>query len=183
MLLINNMTDKKRYIPIVLGTARESRESEKVAKFMKEQAQDFGFETEIIDVRDYRWGETVPAWIEDKRTAPWQDIVSRADGLVVVCPEYNHGYPGELKILLDGAYKEYAEKPIGLCGVSNGTIDGARVVENLRPVLIALNAVPINYAMYFGAVADLFEGGTLKNPQEYKEQARGMFEQMALYFK
>lgn len=43
------------YVPIILGTAREGRESEKAAKFVLQEAIKYGLKnTEIIDVRDFR---------------------------------------------------------------------------------------------------------------------------------
>ena len=42
------------YIPIILGTAREGRQSEKVARFMLAETVNYGLESEIIDVREYR---------------------------------------------------------------------------------------------------------------------------------
>jgi multimeric flavodoxin WrbA len=42
------------YIPLILGTAREGRQSEKVAKFIYGLAQKAGLETEIVDIREYR---------------------------------------------------------------------------------------------------------------------------------
>lgn len=41
-------------IPVILGTAREGRFSDKVAKFILEQVKKAGITSEIIDVRDYR---------------------------------------------------------------------------------------------------------------------------------
>jgi multimeric flavodoxin WrbA len=41
-------------IPIILGTAREGRQSEKAANFMLQKAIEAGFESEIMDSRDYR---------------------------------------------------------------------------------------------------------------------------------
>ncbi|OYV07689.1 MAG: hypothetical protein CG444_214, partial [Methanosaeta sp. ASP1-2] len=38
------------YIPIILGTAREGRQSEKAARFMLQKALEAGVESEIIDV-------------------------------------------------------------------------------------------------------------------------------------
>jgi len=175
------MADKKMYVPVILGTARKERASEKVAQFVLAQAGLYGFETELVDVRDYLYGETIPPWVKDERSTPWKNIAARADGFIIVCPEYNHGYAGELKILLDSAYTEYEKKPIGLCGVSSGVLRGARGVENLRQVLIALRSVPINNAVYFGNVAGLFEGDTLKDPEFYEKKAKGMFDQLASY--
>jgi len=46
------------YAPVMLGTAREGRQSEKAAKFMLQEATNAGLESEIIDVRDYRTAAT-----------------------------------------------------------------------------------------------------------------------------
>jgi len=46
--------------------------------------------------------------------------MSRADALVVVSPEYNHGYSGLLKHALDSCLKEYVHKAAGVVGVSAG---------------------------------------------------------------
>ena len=67
----------------------------------------------------------------------------RADGLVIVAPEYNHGYPGILKHALDTNLKEYIHKPVGLCGVSAGGFGGTRVIESLLPVMRELGMVTI----------------------------------------
>jgi multimeric flavodoxin WrbA len=42
------------YIPVILGTARLGRQSEKAALFMLQKAREADLESEIIDVRDYR---------------------------------------------------------------------------------------------------------------------------------
>ena len=42
------------YIPVILGTAREGRQSEKVARFLLAEAKNAGLESEIIDVSEYR---------------------------------------------------------------------------------------------------------------------------------
>src|SRR5437899_1401383 len=42
--------------------------------------------------------------------------VARADGLIIVAPEYNHSFPGLLKHVLDTNLKEYIHKAVGGCG-------------------------------------------------------------------
>ena len=69
--------------------------------------------------------------------------VSRSDGLIIVTPEYNHGYPGLLKHALDMNLKEYIHKAVGICGVSAGPSGGARVTEALLPVMRELGLVTI----------------------------------------
>jgi NAD(P)H-dependent FMN reductase len=91
--------------------------------------------------------------------------MARADGLVLVCPEYNHGYPGALKALLDTCLKEYIHKAVGVVGVSAGPYGGTRAIEALLPVLRELGLVTIFWDVNFANVRSLFaEDGTLKDP-------------------
>lgn len=86
----------------------------------------------------------------------------RADALVLVVPEYNHGYPGLLKHVLDTNLKEYIHKAVGICGVSTGRLGGTRVIENLLPVLRELGLVTIFWDGNFSSVQHLFAtNGTL----------------------
>ena len=63
--------------------------------------------------------------------------------------------------------KEYIHKAVGICGVSAGPFGGARVIENLAPVMRELGLVIIFEDVNFGAVQTLFdELGELLN-QEY----------------
>jgi NAD(P)H-dependent FMN reductase len=50
--------------------------------------------------------------------------------MVIVTPEYNHGYPGLLKHVLDSNLKEYIHKAVGLCGVSAGGLSDLSEVRS-----------------------------------------------------
>jgi len=155
----------KLFLPLLVGTARAERRSEQAARYVFEEMEKYGFETQFVDVRDHLFGSTVAAWVDDQRAKPWRELMTRADGLVIVSPEYNHGYPGELKILLDSAYNEYAGKPVAICGVSNGVFGGSRMIENLRTALLAMQLLPILGSASFPKVQDLFdESGVCKDP-------------------
>lgn len=151
------------FIPVVLGTARVDRRSELAAQYMFEQTQAYGLPSELVDVRTMTINETIPSWVEDADATGWRKLVAKADGLIIVSPEYNHGYPGELKMLLDRAYDEYKQKPVAVCGTGGG-LGGARMVEGLRTVLIELSMVPIRNAIYFSGIKELFdEEGRIKD--------------------
>ena len=168
-------------IPVILGTARSGRQSEKVAKYILEETKKAGFETELIDVRDLKTDATdnTQASPQAKRLSP---KIEKADALIIVSPEYNHGYPGELKMMLDLIYDQYAGKPVGFCGVSAGGLGGARVVEQLRQVVIELHMLPIREALYFPAVQNLFdEKGRMKDPGAYKDRIKSFLDELTRY--
>ncbi len=175
------MAGNKLFVPVILGTAREGRQSEKAAKFVLEEAKKFGFDAELIDVRDYRLAAT-----DNTEASPTarklSQKTSRADGFIIVSPEYNHGYPGELKMMLDLLYSQYAQKPVGICGVSAGGLGGARMVEQLRQVCIEFHMVPIREAIYFPAVQDLFDDfGVIRDAKAYAGRMKRFFEELAYY--
>ncbi|MGH2412960.1 MAG: NADPH-dependent FMN reductase, partial [Microcystaceae cyanobacterium] len=109
------MLDSPLFIPVILGTPRKGRQSEYVANFIVQQIGDRdNVETGLIDIRN------LPIAINDAgesvKDPNFSAKVERADGLVIVAPEYNHGYPGLLKHVLDTNLKEYVHKAVGLCG-------------------------------------------------------------------
>ncbi|HEY0385109.1 MAG TPA: NAD(P)H-dependent oxidoreductase, partial [Pyrinomonadaceae bacterium] len=135
---------------------RQGRASESVARFVFEElSKHEGVETELIDIRDIRLpiddaGEAI-------KDSKFSAQMSRADGLVIVTPEYNHGYPGMLKHVLDTNLKEYVHKAVGLCGVSAGGFGGTRVIESLLPVMRELGMVTIFWDGNFSNVGKLFD--------------------------
>ena len=149
------------YIPIILGTAREGRQSEKVAYYIEDKVKEAGITTKILDVRDFRTEATTTEGAIVKR---YKNEITKAEALIIVSPEYNHAYPGELKMMLDMAYNEYSGKPVGICGVSAGGLGGARVVEQLRLVLAAFGMIQIKESLYFSNVESLFDTkGTIQD--------------------
>jgi NAD(P)H-dependent FMN reductase len=135
--------------------------SEHAARLMHERiALRTSIETELIDVA------TLPIPTNDAGEAAkdptFSDAMNRADALVLVAPEYNRGYPGLLKHVLDTNLKEYIHKAVGIVGVSAGIFGGARVIENLLPVLRELGLVTIFWDVNFNNVRSRFdENGAL----------------------
>jgi NAD(P)H-dependent FMN reductase len=155
-------TEPPLFIPIILGTARQGRQSEHVANFiLSEMKKRPEIETELIDVRQLKMRLDDAG--EEMKDASYAEKMARADGLVIVAPEYNHGYPGLLKHALDMCLKEYIHKAVAICGVSAGPFGGARVIENLVPVVRELGLAVTFTDLNFSRVQEAFdEQGNLK---------------------
>lgn len=150
--------NERLYIPILLGTVREGRESEAVAHYMFEQlTQRPELEVELFDPRNFNLPMDAEGTALRDQNPVWRDAVKRADALVIVMPEYNHGYPGSLKRALDVLDAEYVHKAVGVVGVSSGWVGGVRVIEQLMPVLRYLGLSPIQMDLSFPKAATFFD--------------------------
>jgi len=165
-------------VKIILGTGREGRESEGVARYLLRKAGE-RFEAELIDVRDYRLCYThrwkVPPEIEEYRRK-----IIEADSLVIVAPEYNGGFPGELKILLDTLFEEYEGLPVGIVTVSSVT-GGARLLQELKLLATNYRMLPVAWVLFYN-VSKLFDGDELSNVK-YRERVERFFERLEKYAK
>src|SRR4030095_4622513 len=140
-------TERPLFIPIILGTARRGRRTEHAARFVLEQTRKRAdIETELIDVCN------LPLKLDDAgeqmKDPKFSATIKRCDALIIVTPEYNHGYPGLLKHALDMNLEEYIHKAGGICGVSAGPFGGARVIEALLPVMGGLGFVTLLLVAY-----------------------------------
>jgi NAD(P)H-dependent FMN reductase len=122
-------------IPVLLGTNRKERVSALVAKWVLDEAEKRPeINTRLFDVADFHlpyddYGQAL------KDSFPeWRDAITAADGLIIVSPEYNHGYPGALKGVLDLLLREYVHKAVAFVGVSAGPWGGTRVIEAMVPM-------------------------------------------------
>ena len=155
---------EKLFFPVLLGTNRNGRNSENVARWVLEKIKERDdTKTQLFDARDFKlpgsdYGQAIKDLFPE-----YKDAIIRADGLVIVAPEYNHSFPGQLKSVLDLLLKEYIHKAVGLVGVSAGPWGGTRVIESLVPVVRELGLVVTHADLNFPMVQNTFnEDGTMK---------------------
>lgn len=152
------MSENKLFLPILLGTNRQGRQSENVAKWLfgkMNKREDF--ETEFFDVCDFDFPQNDYGQALKDNFPEWRDSITKADGLVIVVPEYNHGYPGSLKSVLDLLLKEYIHKAVGLVGVSASPWGGTRVIEACVPMVRELGLAVTFADLNFPQVQNKFD--------------------------
>ncbi|HYV33737.1 MAG TPA: NADPH-dependent FMN reductase [Candidatus Limnocylindria bacterium] len=173
-------------IPVILGSVREGRSSENPAKFLVEKIKAAGHTSELVDFKQmplpFFNSALMPVELKGKYPEPniqkWSEIAYNADAFVIVTPEYNHGYPGVLKNALDWLYLEFDHKPVGLVGVSDGLVAGARVIEQLRPIMENFSMFAVRETVMFAKAPEVFDkDGKLLDPV-YEKKVDGMLKSL-----
>ena len=166
-------------IPILLGTNRRLRKSVFAAKWLLgeiEKRNEIG--TKLFDVADFAlprddYGQEIKANFPD-----WRDAILAADGLIIVTPEYNHGYPGALKAVLDLLLREYVHKAVAFVGVSAGPWGGTRVIEAMVPTVRELGLAVTFTDLNFPHVGKVFSDSGQIMDQAFEKRARDFLDEL-----
>ena len=166
-------------IPVLLGTNRKERQSVHAAKWLVGQMEKRPeIRTRLFDVAEFKlphddYGQGL------KDSFPeWRDAMMQADGLVLVTPEYNHGYPGVMKAVLDLLLPEYIHKAVAFVGVSAGVWGGARVIENLVPVCRELGLAVCFTDLNFPRVQKTFNAEGKLLDQAFDQRAKDFLDEL-----
>ncbi len=173
-------------IGVLLASTRQGRRGEGIARWLHALvAERPAVEVELLDLREYPLAayahREMPPAIETKYTDDlerrWSEKVHGVDGYVIVTPEYNHGYPGNLKNAIDHVHMGWWYKPVAFVGYG-GTACGARAVEQLRSVAVELRMVPVRGEVNIRLIGlELDAAGSPKDPL-YAKMAKGMIDQL-----
>ena len=129
-------------IAVIVGSTREGRHADAVARWFLDRALGrHGVDLEVLDLAGFDFPQHYPREATPQMTS-FAAAIDRADGYVVVTPEYNRSFPASLKQAIDYAYDEWHAKPVGF--VSYGWRSrGHYAVEALRVVFAELHAMAV----------------------------------------
>ena len=116
---------------------------------------------DIIDLKKYSF----PLFDERLRfqknpTAAVLDFAEKigtADGVLIVTPEYNGGYPASLKNAIDLLYDEWHRKPVAISTASDGYFGGSQVIISLQFTLWKMHAWTVPVMFPVPIVAEAFD--------------------------
>jgi len=174
------------YIPVLYGSVRANRASFPVATYVHQLlAARPDVETGLFDPRDLPFGNLVEREWEMNPPPPevteFVHEMARADGFVVVTPEYNYGLPGALKNMLDHLYDEWNRKPFAMV-TAGGLSGGLRASDQLRQVVSGVGAFVIPGHVPVQFVQESFgENGPRSHPELWAERFGRLFRELEWY--
>jgi NAD(P)H-dependent FMN reductase len=159
-------------IPLLLGSSRAARQSAHVAAYLFGRlAAAEGVEARMLDLAEFDFPIMDERYVDMNPPPPglldFAGALSDARAILIVAPEYKHGYPGVLKNALDYLPPNiFRRKPIGICTVSSGGFGGINCLSQLRLVCLAMGGLPIPVHLPVSHVKEWFDGdGALLNPK------------------
>lgn len=173
------------HLLIVIASTRPGRVGLPVGEWFAGRARDHGaFDVEVTDLAEL----ALPLFDEPRHprlrdyahahTHEWSEIVDRADAVVFVTPEYNHGYPATLKNAIDYLHQEWQHKPVGFVSYG-GVAAGTRAVQQLKQVVTAVRMLPVTDAVNIPFVAQVVRDGEVLANDVMTTAADAMLDELA----
>ena len=155
-------------IEIISGTDRPNSNSIKVAKFVETLYAEIKVPARIMDLAQLKVGDVASGEYYQGAKGTFKEAVDRvtkAEGLVIVVPEYNGSYPGFLKLFID--YWKYPDsfehRPIALIGLG-ARWGGLRPVEHLQQVFGYRNSYIFPSRVFLNNIKEVLKDGAIADP-------------------
>lgn len=135
-------------IVILSSSIRLGRNSHRLALFFHHYLQENKLAvSEILDLNEYHF----PLFEErlefqenpSPLTLEFAGKIKEADGVIIVTPEYNGGYPASLKNAIDLLEPEWFKKPVAIATASDGQYGGSQVITALLLTFWKLGAIVV----------------------------------------
>jgi NAD(P)H-dependent FMN reductase len=177
-------------VGVILASVREGRRGEAFARWLLELAKSHSaIEAELVDLRDwplpaFSYGVHATGvqklYIEGSLQWRWADRISSFDGFVTVTPEYNRGYPGQLKNALDALYQSWNYKPMAFVSYGGGAA-GSRAVSQLGQVALELKMVPMRDEVNLSLIGLAVDGRGFPSAEIYGKKAQALLTELAFW--
>jgi len=172
------------HIAIISASVRTGRHSHHVALYFKKFVEENNLATaEILDLNEYQF----PVFNERLKfqTNPSSAVldfankIKSADGVIIVTPEYNGGYPAAIKNVVDLLYDEWHRKPIAIATVSDGVFGGTQVITSLQFSLWKIRAWTVPAMFPVPKAQDSFdENGNATDKPRTDKRATGFINEL-----
>lgn len=171
-------------IAIISASVRTGRKSHRVALFFQKYlAENNLATTELLDLNTYQFPIFNERLKFQKNPSPelldFAAKIKKADGVIIVTPEYNGGYPASLKNVTDVLYDEWKRKPVAISTVSDGPFGGMQVVTSLQFSLWKIRAWTVPALFPVPKISEAFnEEGVPADPEGVEKRAKGFIDEL-----
>jgi chromate reductase len=149
-------------VVVLVGSLRKEAFSLKVSKALAKLAP-ASLKLEVVTLEGLSFFNQD---LEANPPADWvafRDKLQKADGVIIVTPEYNRSIPGVLKNALDIASRPYGKssfqgRVLGFFGTSPGAHGGVSAVKHLQQIMPGISGPIMQQPeAYAGMLADAFD--------------------------
>ncbi|MCC7031082.1 MAG: NAD(P)H-dependent oxidoreductase [Chitinophagaceae bacterium] len=172
------------HIIIISSSIRTGRKSDRVCLYFKNYLEsNHPGSAEIVDLEQYNF----PLFTERLRLlkdptpeiSTFAEKIRSADGILIVTPEYNGGYPASLKNVIDLLYEEWHRKPVAIATVSAGAFGGSQVITSLQFTLWKMRAWTVPATFPVPNVETSFdEDGNAADKEATDKRAKGFINEL-----
>ena len=164
-------------ILVVTGSVRTENVNHKMVQLVEnELSSKDGVEVSVADLSKLGlpfYNAPTPPSAEgfaatDERVKEWTGLVSAADGVIFVVPEYNHSLSAVQKNAIDWIFKEWTDKPVAF--VAYGWYGGVHSLNQLKEIGTVIKWKPIDKVASFTFTKDIEVNGDSINPDQVKSE-------------
>ncbi|XP_055331525.1 FMN-dependent NADPH-azoreductase-like [Paramacrobiotus metropolitanus] len=161
-------------ILVFLGSVRENRNADRVKPLVIRALESANLTLTVFDPKDFNYSKVVQPlhYYANQEDAPeslknFSKVISKADGFVIVSPEYHGAIAPSLSTLMDQFPPlSYAYRPGAIVTYSKGRFGGVRAQTQLRTYLSELGMVHIPSVVSIAKVEEtVTKNGTTTNAQ------------------
>jgi NAD(P)H-dependent FMN reductase len=171
-------------ISIISSSVRTGRKSHRVSLYLKKYLEENKLASaEILDLSKFNFPlfeERLSFQKSSEATViDFSGKIKSADGIIIVTPEYNGGFPASLKNVIDLLSEEWHHKPVAISTVSNGSFGGSQAITSLQFSLWKMKAWTVPAMFPVPDVSDSFdENGNLTGNQALEKRAANFIREL-----
>ncbi len=171
------------HIAIISASVREGRKSHRVSLHLQRSLNAAGHTVDMLDLKEF----DLPLFHErlkfltdpPKAALDFAERLRKAEGVIMVTPEYNGGAPASLKNVIDLLTEDWRNRPIALSTVSSGSFGGSQTLVSLLFNLWKIKGWVVPGAMQVPNIGDNFnEAGEPADKEAWDRRTTAFVEQL-----
>jgi NAD(P)H-dependent FMN reductase len=181
------MTALMPHIAIISSSVRTGRNSHRITLYFKHfLAEKKLASAEILDLHEYNFPlfEERLRFLQSPSEAAldFAERIKAADGVIIVTPEYNGGYPASLKNVIDLITEEWFRKPVAISTVSAGNFGGTQAITSLQFSLWKMHACTVPSMFPVAKVHESYDANGVPSDKEVTDKRATIFIHELLWY-